>query len=304
MKAAVYSKTKSGKVLEIIDIEAPVAKRKQVLIKVYAASVNPLDWRLKSQRPGVDVAGDIAAVGQRVTRFKPGDAVFGTCRGAFAEYACASEDALVPKPDNLTYEQAAAMPIAGLTALQALTDKGHLQAGQRVLINGAAGGVGTFAVQIAKALGGDVTGVCSTRNVEMVRQLGADRVIDYTQQDFTREGQRYDLLLDNVGNRELSALRRAMTAHGRCVLAGAPKELWAVTLRVIQALAWPPFLPQKFTFFIAKVTKNHLESLCKLMKTGNLTPVIEKSYRLSELAQAIAYVEQGHARAKQVVSLK
>jgi NADPH:quinone reductase-like Zn-dependent oxidoreductase len=172
MKAAVYTKTKSGKVLEIMDLEAPIPKDKQVLIKVHAASVNPLDCRLKSRRPGVDVAGEIAAAGRRITRFKPGDAVFGTSRDAFAEYACASEDALVLKPDNLTYEQAASLPIAGLTALQGLRDKGQLQGGQKVLINGAAGGVGTLAVQIAKALGGNVTGVCSTRNVEMVRSLG------------------------------------------------------------------------------------------------------------------------------------
>jgi NADPH:quinone reductase-like Zn-dependent oxidoreductase len=173
-----------------------------------------------------------------------------------------------------------------------------------VLINGAAGGVGTFAVQIAKALGGNVSGVCSTRNVEMVRSLGADRVIDYMQQDFTEEGQRYDLLLDNVGNRELSAFRRVMAARGRCVMVGAPKELWAVIVRVLQALAWPPFLPQEFTFFIAKVNRHHLEALYELMKTGKVTPVIEKRYQLSELPEAIAYLEQGHARAKLVVTVK
>ena len=304
MKAAVYTKSKSGKVLEIMDIGVPIPKDKQVLIKVHAASINPLDWRLKSRRPGVDVAGEIAAVGRRVTRWKPGDAVFGTSRGAFAEYACASEDALVSKPDNLSYEQAASVPIAGLTALQGLRDKGHLKAGQKVLINGAAGGVGTFAVQIAKALGGEVTGVCSTRNVEMVRSLGADRVIDYTQQDFTEGGQRYDLVLDNVGNRRLSVFRRVMAARGRCVMAGAPKQLWAVISRVLKAFACSPFLSQKFTFFIAKLSQDDLQALCELIETGKVTPVIEKRFQLNELAEAIAYLEQGHARAKLVVSLK
>ena len=210
MKAAVYTKTKSGKTLQIMDVETPIPKDNEVLIKTRAASVNPLDWRLKSRRPGVDVAGEVVAMRKRVTQFKAGDAVFGTCRGAFAEYACASECALVSKPVNLTFEQVACVPIAGLTALQALRDKGDLQPGQKVLINGAAGGIGTFAVQIAKSLGAEVTGVCSTRNVEMVRSLGADLVIDYTQEDFTNKGRYYDLVLDNVGNRTLSAFRRVM----------------------------------------------------------------------------------------------
>jgi len=210
MKAAVYTKTKSGKVLQITDIETPIAKDNEVLIKTRAASVNPLDWRLRSRRPGVDVAGEVVAMRKRVTQFKAGDAVFGTCRGAFAEYACTSESALVSKPVNLTFEQVACVPIAGLTALQALRDKGDLQPGQKVLINGAAGGIGTFAVQIAKSLGAEVTGVCGTRNVEMVRSLGADLVIDYTQEDFTNKGRYYDLVLDNVGNRTLSAFRRVM----------------------------------------------------------------------------------------------
>lgn len=303
MKAAVYTKTKSGKVLQIVDIETPIPKDKEVLIKTCAASVNPLDWRLKSRRPGVDIAGEVVAVGKRVTQFKPGDAVFGTCKGAFAEYACTSETGLVSKPDNVTFEQAACVPIAGLTALQGLRDKGHLQPGQKVLINGAAGGIGTFAVQIAKSLGAEVTGVCSSRNVEMVRSLGADLVIDYTREDFTENGQHYDLLLDNVGNRALSAFRRVMTPHGRCVMAGAPNELWAVVARVLKALAWSPFLRQKFTFFIAKLKRDDLAALCELMKTRKVTPVIDKRYQLSETADAIAYVEQGHARAKVVVTL-
>ena len=304
MKAAVYTKTKSGKVLQITDIETPIAKDNEVLIKTRAASVNPLDWRLRSRRPGVDVAGEVVAMRKRVTQFKAGDAVFGTCRGAFAEYACTSESALVSKPVNLTFEQVACVPIAGLTALQALRDKGDLQPGQKVLINGAAGGIGTFAVQIAKSLGAEVTGVCSTRNVEMVRSLGADLVIDYTQEDFTNKGRYYDLVLDNVGNRTLSAFRRVMTPRGRCVMAGAPKELWAVITRVLKALAWSAFVRQKFTFFIARLKKDDLEALCELMKTGKVTPVIDKRYRLSDTAEAIAYVEQGHARAKVVVSFE
>jgi NADPH:quinone reductase-like Zn-dependent oxidoreductase len=304
MKAAVYTKTKSGKVLQIMDVETPIPRDNEVLLKVRAASVNPLDWRLKARRPGVDVAGEVVAVGKRVTQFKPKDAVFGTCRGAFAEYACTSEAALVSKPDNLSFEQAACVPIAGLTALQGLRDKGDLQPGQKVLINGAAGGVGTFAVQIAKSLGAEVTGVSSTRNVEMVRSLGADLVIDYTQQDFTNNGLHYDLLLDNVGNRTLSAFKRVMTPSGWCVMVGAPKELWAVIIRVLKALAWSPFLRQKFTFFIAKVNKDDLAALCELMKTGKVKPVIDKRYQLSDTADAIAYVEQGHARAKVVVSFE
>jgi len=302
MKAAVFAKTKSGKVLQILDVETPLPKDHEVLIKVRAASVNPLDWRLKSRRPGVDVSGEVAAVGKGVTQFKPGDAVFGMCRGAFAEAACASEATLVSKPDQLTYEQAACLPVAGLTALQGLRDKGNLKPGQKVLINGAAGGIGTFAVQIAKSLGAEVTGVCSTRNVEVVRSLGAERVIDYTQEDFTRGGQQYDLLLDNVGNRTLSAFRRVLAPRGRCVMAGAPKELWAVLVRVCKAHAWSPFLRQKFTFFVAKAKKEDLAALCELVKSGKVTPVIDRRYPLSGAGDAIAYVEQGHARAKVIVS--
>lgn len=304
MKAAVYTKTNSGKVLQIMEVETPIPKDREVLIKVRAASVNPLDWRMKRSRPGVDVAGEIVAVGERVTQFKPGDAVFGAGRGAFAEYACTSESALLPKPDKLTFEQAACVPIAGLTALQALRDTGDLQPGQKVLINGAAGGVGTFAVQIAKALGAEVTGVCSTRNVEMVRSVGADVVIDYTEEEFTNNGRHYDLLLDNVGNHTLSALRRVMLPGGRCVMVGAPKQLWAIMTRVLKALAWSPFLHQKFTLFIAKLRKDDLATLCELMTTGKVTPVIDKRYQLSGIAEAIGYVEQGHARAKVLISFE
>jgi NADPH:quinone reductase-like Zn-dependent oxidoreductase len=304
MKAAVYAKGKLGKVLEIKDLEQPVPSDNEVVIQVRSASVNPLDWRMKGPRPGVDVAGQVVAVGGRVTQFRPGDTVFGACKGAFAEYACAPEDKLALKPERLSFEQAAAVPIAGLTALQGLRDKGHLQPGQKVLINGAAGGVGTFAVQIAKSLGADVTGVCSTRNVELVRSLGAGRVIDYTRDDFTQDGERYDLLLDNVGNRTLSAMRRVLSPNGKCVMAGAPKQLWAVFARIFKAFAWSLFLRPKFTFFVAKIKRDDLTTLCELIQVGKITPVIDRRYPLNETAAAIAYVEEGHARAKVVVTIQ
>jgi NADPH:quinone reductase-like Zn-dependent oxidoreductase len=304
MKAAVYTKTKSGKVLEIQDLEQPVPKDNEVVIRVRAASVNPLDWRLKSQRPGVDVAGEVAAVGGTVTEFKPGDAVFGVCRGAFSEYACGPAAKLVRKPESVSFEQAAAMPVAGLTALQGLRDKGHLQPGQKVLINGAAGGVGTFAVQIAKSFGAQVTGVCSTKNVELVRSLGADRVIDYTREDFTQGSERYDLLLDNVGNRTLSAMRRVLGPSGKCIMAGAPKKLLPMVTRLFKALTWPPFLRQKFKFFVAKIDRDDLTTLCELIRAGKLSPAIDRRYPLAETANAMAYVEEGHAGAKVVITFE
>jgi NADPH:quinone reductase-like Zn-dependent oxidoreductase len=304
MKAAVYTKDKSGKVLEMTDLERPLPKNNEVVLRVCAASVNPLDWRMKSYRPGVDVAGQVVEVGKRVTQFKPGEAVFGVCKGAFAEYTCASEHRLVPKPESLSFDQAAAVPIAGLTALQGLRDKGNLQPGQNVLINGAAGGVGTFAVQIAKSFGANVTGVCSTKNVELVRSLGADRVIDYTRDDFAQDRQHYDLLLDNVGNRTLSAMRRVLSPNGKCVMAGAPKELWAVSTRLCKAFAWSPFMRHKFTFFIAKMNRDDLTILCGLIEEGKVTPVIDRRYPLTETAAAINYVEEGHAPAKVVITFQ
>jgi NADPH:quinone reductase-like Zn-dependent oxidoreductase len=304
MKVAVYTKTESGKVLEIKDLEQPVPKENEIVLRVRAASVNPLDWRMKNQRPGVDVAGQVVVVGKIVTRFAPGDAVFGLCRGAFAEYTCAAEDKFVAIPRDVTFEAAAAVPVAGLTALQGLRDKGHLQPGQKVLINGAAGGVGTFAVQIAKSFGANVTGVCSTRNVEQVRSLGADQVIDYTQQDFTQNSERYDVLLDNVGNRTLSAMRRVLSPKGKCVMAGAPKELWAVLGRLVKAFAWSPFLRQEFRFFIAKMNRDDLTTLGGLIQAGKITPVIDRRYPLAETAGAIAYVEEGHAQGKVVITVE
>ncbi len=304
MRAAVYTKAKAGKVLEMKDLEQPVPKKNEVVIRVRAASVNPLDWRMKNRRPGVDVAGEVAAVGGAVTQFKLGDAVFGLCKGAFAEYACAVEGKLVRKPESLSFDQAAAVPVAGLTVLQGLRDKGHLQPGQKVLINGAAGGLGTFAVQIAKSLGAHVTGVCSTKNVELVRSLGADRIIDYTVDDFTQDSERYDLILDNVGNRALSEMKRVLTPGGKCVMAGAPKKLWPVLTRLLKALAWSPFLKQKFTFFIAKLNRDDLTTLCELIQAGKLTPAIDRRYPLDETADALAYAEQGHARAKVVITVQ
>ena len=301
MRAAVYRKTKSGKVLTIVDIERPVPRDNEVLIRVRAASVNPLDWRMKSANPGVDVAGEVVTTGRAVTQFKPGDEVLGTCKGSFAEYACSVEAHLISKPKAMSFEDAAAIPVAGLTALQGLCDKGHLEFGQKVLINGAAGGIGTFAVQIAKSLGANVTGVCSTGNVELVRSLGADRVIDYTQDDFTGDGGQYDLLLDNVGNRTLWAMKRVLRSNGRCLMAGAPKELHAVFLRILKAFIWSLFLKPKFLFYVAKVKRESLTTLCTLIESGKMTPVIDRRYSLAEAADAIAYVEGGHARAKVVI---
>ena len=301
MKAAIYTRRSSGKCLELVDIDPPVPKKGEVLIKMHAASVNPLDWRLKSHHPGVDVAGEIVSVGSAVTRFNRGDKVFGAGKGSFAEYVCATESKVAAKPDNITFEEAASVPVAGLTALQGLRDKGSVAPGHKVLINGAAGGVGTFAVQIAKALGAEVTGVCSTRNVEMVRSLGADVVVDYTQQDFTRDTKRYDLLLDNAGNRTLAELRRVLAPGGRCVLAGAPKQLGPSLLRMLDAVVRSTFLRQNFVFFIARFRQADMELLGTLMQTGKIHPVIDRRYPLHDTSEAVAYVEAGHARAKVVV---
>jgi len=315
--------------VEVGDLPTPVPKDNEVLIKVHTASVNPLDWRtakggpgllrllLGQRRPkikplGVDVAGEVAAVGRNVTGFKPGDAVFGTCRGAFAEYACTCEtakmlkSAFAIKPENVTFEQAACVPIAGLTALQGLRDKGKIQPGQRVLINGASGGVGTFAVQIAKAFGAHVTGVCSTRNVELVRSIGADRVIDYTREDFTRSGDRYDLLLDNVGNHSLSACRRVLTPDGVLVMVGAPHDVKVInTLAELcgaVVLSW--FVKQRLLFFVAKSNEKDLKTLAEMMAAKKILPVIDRRYPLSEVVDALDYLELGHARGKVVVTLE
>jgi len=304
MKAAVYTKTASGKVLEIRELEQPSPKENEVLIRVKAASINPLDWRMKRQRPGVDVAGEIVAIGKKVTDFKAGDAVFGIGRGTLAEFACADESKLAKKPDGVSFEQAAAVPVAGLTALQGLRDKGRLQPGQRVLIIGAAGGVGTFAVQIAKSFGAYVTAVCSTRNVDLVGSLGADRVVDYTREDFTADPEHYDLIVDNAATRTLADMRSVLTPNGRCVMAGAPKAFGPVLSRLVQAFGSSLFRKQKFRFFIARMRRADLETLGELIRAGKLTPMIDRRYRLAETAAALAYLEEGHARAKVVVAVE
>jgi NADPH:quinone reductase-like Zn-dependent oxidoreductase len=304
MKAAVYRKAHAQKVLEIRDLDQPLPKDNEVLLRVRAASVNPLDWRMKSERPGVDVAGEIVAVGKHVTQFKPGDAAFGAGKGTFAEYACARESKLAPKPEAVSFEQAAAVPIAGMTALQALRDVALLQAGQKVLINGAAGGIGTFAVQIAKWFGAHVTGVCSTKNVELVRSLGADRVIDYTREDFTEDSDRYDLLLDNVANRTLPAMKSVLRPNGTCVIAGAPKKMSTVLTWLIKISVRSVLLRQNFKFFMANINRDDLTTFGALITAGKVNPAIDRRYALSGTADAMAYAEAGHARAKVIITFE
>jgi NADPH:quinone reductase-like Zn-dependent oxidoreductase len=307
-------------VLRCEEVEKPTPGDGEVLIEVRAAAVNPLDSHLmkgkpygarlmfgltkpKTTRPGRDVAGRVEAVGRNVTQFQPGDEVFGVCRGAFAEYACAPEAKLVRKPAGVTHAQAASAPIAGITALQALRDKGHPQPGQRVLINGAAGGVGMFALQIAKSMALEVTGVCSTRNVEMVRSLGADRVIDYTKEDFTHLDERYDLMLDCICNHSLSARRRVLTPEGRLVLIGAPPGRWFVGMLagLVKPLVVAPFVSQKLTIFVANVGQADLAVIGELMASGKLTPVIDRREGLSAVPQAISDVATRHVRGKAVI---
>jgi len=324
MKAVVHRCYGPPDVLTYEDVEKPTAADNEVLVKVHAAAVNPLDWHYMRGTPylvrvesglgtpteprlGVDFAGTVEAVGRDVKRFKPGDEVFGARTGAFGEYVTVREDrAVVLKPTNMTFEQAASVPVAGLTALQAVRDKGRIQPGQKVLINGASGGVGTFAVQIAKSFGAEVTGVCSTRNMEMVRSIGADHVIDYTQEDFTKGGQRYDLILDTVGNHSLSESRRALNANGIFVMIGGPSEgRWIGFLdQPLMALMLSPFMSQKFVPFLAQLNQGDLSLMRDLMQTGKVTPVIDRRYRLSEVPEAIRYLEQGHARGKVVISLE
>ncbi len=327
MKAIVYRNYGSPDVLRLEEIERPVPNDNQVLVKVRAASVNPLDWHYMEGTPyivrlldfgllkpkvtrfGVDYAGTVEAVGKNVTQFKPGDEVFGGKTGAFAEYVCVLADrAVVLKPANLTFEQAASVPIAAITALQGLRDKGKIQPGQKVLINGASGGVGTFAVQIAKSFGADVTGVCSTRNVDMVRSIGAGQVIDYTKEDFTKSGQRYDLILDNVGNHSLLECRGVLKPKGKYVLigGGGPNDgRWIGPLaRPIKALVLSPFVSQDLGMMLAELNKKDLTILGDLMQAGKVTPVIDRHYRLSEVPAAIRYLEEGHARGKVVITLE
>ncbi len=322
MKAIVYHKDDSGNVLKCEEIEKPIPQPDEILIKVRAASVNPLDYHLlkhplmrrvmtamskvKISRPGRDVAGQVEAVGSAIKQFKPGDEVFGACSGAFAEYACARESALAIKPRSVLFEQAAAVPVAGLTALQGLRDKGQIQFRQKVLINGAAGGVGTFAVQIAKAMGAHVTGVCSTRNVEMVHSIGADEVIDYTREDFANSGQQYDVIFDLVANHSFTTHRRVLTPKGKYIgvgMMGLGGSMVRVLTGQITQLVLSPFASQMFTSFIAKLNHADLAALGELIEAGKVTPVIDRRYSLSEVAEAVQYLEAGHARGKVIIDL-
>ena len=321
MKAIVYRNYGSPDVLRFEDVEKPAPGEDEVLVRVRAASVNPLDWHVmrgeprfmrllsglrkpKDVRLGVDLAGEVEAVGSGVTRFRPGDAVFGSSDGAFAEHACARPNHLALKPEKVTFEQAAAVNVAGLTALQGLRDKGRLQPGQRVLINGAAGGVGTFAVQIARTFGAHVTGVCSTRNVDMVRSIGADRIVDYVREDFTTGRERYDLIFDCIGNHSLSAFRRLLSPRGIYLMIGAGSGRWIDPFpRAIRALLLSRFVSQSLFMLIAKRRTEDLETLGRLIEEGQVKPVIDRRYRLSEVPEAIRYLEEGHARGKVVISV-
>jgi NADPH:quinone reductase-like Zn-dependent oxidoreductase len=321
MKAVVHLCYGSPDVVRYADVPKPAAKDDEVLVKVHAASVNPLDWHYlegtpymvrldagfgkpENPRLGVDFAGTVEAVGKSVTRFKAGDEVFGGKFGALADYVAVREDrAIVLKPANVSFQQAAAVPIAALTALQALRDKGQIRPGQRVLINGASGGVGTFAVQIAKTYGAEVTGVCSTRNVDLVRSLGADHVIDYTHEDFTKGDQHYDLILDNVGTHSLLEYRRVLNPRGSYVMIGSttPGNWFGFLAGPVEGLLLSPFVRQRFSMILAELNQEDLATLGDLMQSGKVTPVIDRTYQLTEAAEALRYLEKGHARGKVVV---
>jgi NADPH:quinone reductase-like Zn-dependent oxidoreductase len=317
MKAIVYRCYGSPEVLALEDVARPEPGENEVLVKVEAASVNPLDWHYmrgspylmrlgtgigspKDNRMGVDFAGVVAAVGKQVTEFKPGDEVFGGANGAFAEYVLVPDDrAIVHMPAGATFEQAAALPIAALTALQALRDKGGLQPGQKVLINGASGGVGTFAVQIAKSMGAEVHGVCSTRNVELVRSLGADRVFDYKKEDVTESGEVYDLIIDMVGNHSLSKLRAVMSPDGKLVMVGGPSGDWITPLkRPIAALISGPFVDQELIMLLARLRADDLAVIAELAQSGAVRSVIDRRFALQDVPAAITYSEEGRARGK------
>ena len=327
MKAIVYCDYGLAN-LKVEDIEKPVPTDEQVLVRVRAVSVNPYDWHFvegtpkvmramgvglrkpKDTRLGVDFAGTVEAVGKNVTKFKPGDEVFGGRGGAFAEYVCPRESrAIALKPSSLTFEQAASINIAGITALQGVRDKGRVEPGQNVLINGASGGVGTFAVQIAKSLGADVTGVCSTRNVDLVRSLGADRVIDYTKEDFTKGDQRYDVIIDNVANHSLSEFRRVLTPKGKYVMIGGgsanEQGFFGILMRPLQAMVYSKFISQEMGMMMADTSQKDLNVLADMMQSGKVKPVIDRTYKsLSQIPEAIRYVEEGHARGKVVITVE
>src|ERR671917_715842 len=324
MKAMVNMKYGPPDVLELTEVERPTPKDDEVLLKVHAASVTPADCHLLRGAPyigrlqlglrypktrvlGCDVAGRVEAVGKNVTTLQPGDEAFGSPFmhgfGAFAERVSVSEDLLAPKPANLSFDQAAAVPLAASTALQGLRDHGRIEPGHKVLIIGASGGVGTFAVQIARAFDAEVTGVCSAKNVDMVRSLGAEHVIDYTQEDFTQSGQKYDLVFQLAGTRSPSECRRALTPQGTLVLSSGESEgRWiGPVARIIKALVLSPFVSQKMASFTVKPNKEDLQFLKQLIEAGKLTPVIDRTYPLSETPEAIRYIEEGHARGKVVI---
>ncbi|NWF78785.1 MAG: NAD(P)-dependent alcohol dehydrogenase [Chloroflexi bacterium] len=317
MQAITYTQYGSSDVLRLTEVEKPTPADDEVLVRVYAASANPADWHLmratpflarfanglrkpKNTRLGADVAGRVEAVGRKVTEFHVGDAVFGCMPlqklGGFAEYVCANEAFLVLKPASVSFEAAAAVPLAAFTALQGLRDKGHIQSGQTVLVNGASGGVGTFAVQIAKSYGTEVTGVCSTRNVDMVRSIGADHVIDYTKDDFTQNGQRYDLIFDAVGNRSVGDLRRALRPDGICAVAGFTSMFALLQIVVLGG-------KQIGLMETASPNKHDLVLLQGLLEAGTVVPVIDRTYPLHEVAKAIGYLEAGHAQGKVVITV-
>lgn len=322
MRAITYQEYGSPEVLRLEEIAKPEPKADEVLIRIRAASVNALDrhfvrgepWlmrfaaglrRPRVTRLGVDVAGQVEAVGRNVTQLHPGDEVFGVCRGSFAEYACAPTSKVVIKSADVSFEHAAAIPVAGMTALQGLRDKGRIQAGQKVLINGAGGGVGTFAVQIAKWLGAEVTAVTSTGKLDMVRAIGADHIVDYTREDFTRSGQKYDVIFDLGANHPLSDMRRVMTSKGMWLFAGAAIEFgWVRPAgELLKGLAQSPFGKQKVLVVSARLTKDDLMFMQRLVAEGKITPVIDRTYALSDVARAVSYVERGYAGGKVVITV-
>jgi NADPH:quinone reductase-like Zn-dependent oxidoreductase len=327
MKAIVYCDYGLAN-LKLEEVEKPAPNDDQILVKVRATSVNPYDWHFvegtpkfmrlgvglrkpKDTRLGVDYAGTVEAVGKDVTQFKPGDEVFGGKGGSFAEYVCVRHDRLIAlKPANITFEQAASVDIAGVTALQAVRDKGKVQPGQKVLINGASGGVGTFAVQIAKSLGADVTGVCSTRNVDLVKSLGADHVIDYTKEDFTKSDQHYDVIIDNVTNHSISECRRVLTRKGKYIIIGGGsgakdwQGLFGPMTQALKTMLMSRFVSQEMGMMLTDPKQNDLIVLADLMQSGKVKPVIDRTYTLEQLPDAIRYVEQGHARGKVVITVE
>jgi NADPH:quinone reductase-like Zn-dependent oxidoreductase len=322
MKAIVYHQYGSPDVLQLQEIDKPAVRNDGVLVRIRAAAANPYDWHFMRGEPyfmrlfiglrtpkahglGVDFAGQVEAVGKNVTQFHPGDEVFGMCKGAFAEYLCTPENQLALKPTNLTFEQTAAVPLAALTALQGLRDTGQLQPEQKVLIIGASGGVGTFAVQIAKEFGAHVTGVCSTRNLELVRSLGANHVIDYTQEDFTQSGQQYDVIFQLAGTHSPSHCRRALTHKGRLVLSSGDSDgRWIGPVdRLIKAAVLSPFVSQKLGMLNTKRSRKDLQYLTELIEAGKVTTVIDRTHSLGEVPKALRYLEQGHARGKVVITV-